>query len=83
MHAWEVCPVPVLTPRPCVACWSACCSPAQRAHVADLMRRHGVRRANAEKNVGSAKYAFNKVQKYFLPQELRPPSGTGGRGVVS
>jgi hypothetical protein len=47
------------------------------------MRRHGVRRANAEKNVGSAKYAFNKVQKYFLPQELRPPSGTGGRGVVS
>jgi hypothetical protein len=59
------------------------CSPASRAHIADLMRRHGVRRANAEKNVGTAKYAFNKVQKYFLPPELRPPSGTGGRGVVS
>jgi hypothetical protein len=47
------------------------------------MRRHGVRRANAEKNVGTAKYAFNTFQKYFLPSELRPPSGTGGGGVVT
>ena len=57
-------------------------SPSLRSTVADLMRRHGVRRANAEKNVGVAKYAFNKVQKYFLPEELRPPSGTGGRVVA-
>jgi hypothetical protein len=63
----------------------ACCCHAvsgeRRGEVADLMRRHGVRRVNAEKNIGLAKYAFNSMQKYFLPKELRPPKGTGGGGV--
>ena len=46
--------------------------------VTELMRRHGVRRLNAEKNIGQARYAFNTLQQALLPAEFRPPPGTGG-----
>jgi len=51
--------------------------------IAELMRRHGVRRLNAEKNIGIPKYAFSSFQAPFLPKELQPPPGTGGGGVTS
>ena len=54
-----------------------------RINIAEFMRRHGVRRLNALKNVGSDKYAFNQFQKAFLPEDLRPPTGTGGGGLQS
>ena len=38
----------------------------------------GVRRLNAEKNIGQARYAFNTLQQAMLPAEYRPPPGTGG-----
>ena len=37
------------------------------------LRTHGVRRENAFKNTGSNKYAFNKVQLLYLPEEYRAP----------
>jgi hypothetical protein len=52
------------------------------AAVATLMRRHGVRRANAEKNIGTAKYAFSWAQVGFLPAAYRPPTGTGGANAT-
>jgi inositol polyphosphate-4-phosphatase len=51
--------------------------------IAELMRRHGVRRLNAEKNIGIPKYAFSSFQAPFLPKELQPPPGTGGGGFTS
>eukprot|EP01138_Halocafeteria_seosinensis_P001185 gb/GECG01001213.1/.p1 GENE.gb/GECG01001213.1/~~gb/GECG01001213.1/.p1 ORF type:complete len:1811 (+),score=178.29 gb/GECG01001213.1/:1-5433(+) len=54
-----------------------------RLSMAEFMRRHGVRRLNALKNVGNDKYAFNPFQKAFLPSDLRPPTGTGGGGIQS
>ena len=46
------------------------------------MRRHGVRRANAEKNIGTAKYAFSWAQAALLPAAYRPPTGTGGANAT-
>ena len=47
--------------------------------VTELMRRHGVRRLNTEKNVGKARYAFNQFQNFLLPSEFQAPEGTAGR----
>ena len=49
-----------------------------KRRVRDLMRRYGVRLANAGKNTGKFKFAFNPLQTPFLPEPLRPPMGTGG-----
>lgn len=46
------------------------------------MRRHGVRRANTEKNIGKPLYAINPLQARFLPEELRPPQGTGASAAT-
>eukprot|EP01105_Mastigella_eilhardi_P008405 TRINITY_DN203_c1_g3_i1.p1 TRINITY_DN203_c1_g3~~TRINITY_DN203_c1_g3_i1.p1 ORF type:complete len:1098 (-),score=231.24 TRINITY_DN203_c1_g3_i1:964-4257(-) len=46
--------------------------------VANVMRCAGVRRANAQKNVGADKYAFNALQLKMLPEIFRAPKGTGG-----
>lgn len=48
-----------------------------------VMRRHGVRRANTEKNVGKAKYAISGFQQLFLPDAYHPPAGTGSGAVVT
>jgi len=40
------------------------------------MRRFGVRRENVEINTGQRKYAFNDVQRIFLPKCFQPPQGT-------
>lgn len=53
------------------------------AWVTELMRRHGVRRANAEKNVGRARYAFNSFQNFLLPAEFQAPDGTTGKTIQS
>ena len=44
----------------------------------DVFRAVGVRRANVQKNTGSPQYAFNSLQRQFLPYDLRPPAGTYG-----
>ena len=49
-----------------------------RKQLAEIMRRHGTRRANVLKNVGKAKYAINPLQQLFFNDELRPPTGMGG-----
>ena len=49
--------------------------------VCSIMRSHGVRIVNAQKNTGKAKYCFNSIQRSFFPKELRNPVGTGGGGV--
>ena len=41
---------------------------------AGIFRRFGTRIAVCEKNVGSAKYAFNALQIKFMPEFLRCPS---------
>ena len=46
--------------------------------IANLLRASGVRLPNVYKNTGTAKYAFNKIQRKFLPQVLRPPPHTVG-----
>ena len=53
-----------------------------QSHVRSVMRSHGVRIANAEKNTGKAKYCFNRLQRSFFPEELQNPQGTGGGGVT-
>ena len=47
-------------------------------HVAAQLRSQGVRLTNCEQNVGKAMYAFNCIQKCFLPKVLRPPSHVHG-----
>jgi len=45
-----------------------------------VLRRFGVRRDNVEANTGQRKYAFNDVQRLFLPKCFQPPQGTYGGG---
>mmetsp|Transcript_14194 Transcript_14194/g.18978 ORF Transcript_14194/g.18978 Transcript_14194/m.18978 type:complete len:86 (-) Transcript_14194:127-384(-) len=40
---------------------------------ANILREFGVRLRVAEKNTGRLKYAFNVIQRKFLPGPLRPP----------
>jgi hypothetical protein len=45
------------------------------------MRRRGVRRANAFKNIGKAKFAFNRFQSMTLPDAYKPPKECAGARV--
>jgi hypothetical protein len=47
----------------------------------DMMRRHGVRIANARKNTGKALFAFNVFQRQMLPELYRPPASTCNKNV--
>ena len=49
----------------------------------DMMRRHGVRIANARKNTGKALFAFNLFQRQMLPELYRPPASTCNKNVES
>lgn len=45
-----------------------------------FMREHGTRLANAQKNTGTYRYAFNIFQRQFFPQEYKAPySVMGGK----
>jgi inositol polyphosphate-4-phosphatase len=44
--------------------------------VCNTMRKFGVRRTNVQLNTGQTKYAFNNVQRVFLPPCFQPPTGT-------
>jgi len=46
-----------------------------------IVRRFGVRRTNVEMNTGQQKYAFNTLQRSFLPKCYQPPGGTYGGNV--
>ena len=43
---------------------------------ANALREHGVRVRICEKNTGRKKYAFNVIQREFLPYPYRPPTAT-------
>ncbi len=49
----------------------------------DMMRRHGVRIANARKNTGKSLFAFNVFQRQMLPELYRPPASTCNKNVQS
>eukprot|EP01029_Cantina_marsupialis_P020293 TRINITY_DN4759_c0_g6_i1.p1 TRINITY_DN4759_c0_g6~~TRINITY_DN4759_c0_g6_i1.p1 ORF type:complete len:1808 (+),score=499.45 TRINITY_DN4759_c0_g6_i1:167-5590(+) len=53
-----------------------------RHRITTLMRSHGVRIANAKKNIGKKKYCFNQLQNWLLPTAYKCPKGLGG-GVKS
>ena len=44
----------------------------------DYLRAHGLRLLNCEKNVGTDRFAFNRVQLLTFPELYRPPDGTYG-----
>ena len=48
-----------------------------------VIRRFGGRRTNVLVNTGQTKYAFNQIQRSFLPDCYRPPGGTFGGNVVT
>ncbi|OQS06526.1 inositol-3,4-bisphosphate 4-phosphatase [Thraustotheca clavata] len=48
-----------------------------------VMRTHGVRIENALKNTGKRQFAFNKLQRYAMPEDYRCPESTGGTGNIS
>lgn len=47
----------------------------------ELRSQHGLRLRNCEMNTGKARFAFNSLQRQFLPPELRPPKHVAGSGV--
>ena len=51
--------------------------------LANTLRMHGVRLLNAEKNVGKRSFAFNSLQRVFLPDLLKPSSENTGNGIES
>ncbi|EQC34473.1 hypothetical protein SDRG_07802 [Saprolegnia diclina VS20] len=48
-----------------------------------VMRTHGVRIENALKNTGKRQFAFNKLQRYAMPEDYRCPESAGGTGNIS
>jgi hypothetical protein len=47
--------------------------------MANFMREYGTRLYNAEKNTGTARFAFNYLQRMLFPPEYQcPPSVAGG-----
>ena len=58
---------------------------SQQAHtilgIANVMREFGVRIGNARKNVGKKRFAFNSLQRGFLPPEYQPPRSVAGQEV--
>lgn len=51
--------------------------------VCRTMRKFGVRRTNVLLNTGQTKYAFNDVQRVFLPPCFQPPAGTYSGNAVT
>jgi hypothetical protein len=49
----------------------------------EMMRKHGVRIANARKNTGKSVFAFNVFQRQMLPDLYRPPASTCNKNVDS
>ncbi|KAH9140161.1 hypothetical protein AeRB84_015544 [Aphanomyces euteiches] len=47
------------------------------------MRSKGVRIENALKNTGKKQFAFNKLQRYAMPEDYRCPENVGGSGNIS
>jgi len=47
----------------------------------EVMRTNGVRRENAYKNIGKNKFAFNAVQRRFLPSVYQPAAHAGGARI--
>lgn len=42
--------------------------------IAQMLREHGVRLPVCKRNIGKAKFAFNKLQRGCLPDVYKPPS---------
>ena len=55
---------------------------AEATHAVGVLRRHGVRRENVRRNMGSRCYAFNDAQQWFLPPALQPPKGAARGGTA-
>ena len=55
----------------------------QLGEAASLLRKHGVRLPVCRKNVGKARYAFNRLQVRWLPREYRPPAETFGGSLAT
>jgi len=58
----------------------------QPMDLANIMREHGTRLVNVNKNTGVPKYAFNMAQRKLLPEQYRPPTNVIGgffRGNVT
>ena len=51
-------------------------SPSKVFADATMMRIYGTRLPICEKNVGQAMYAFNSLQRKFMPDPLKPPPST-------
>lgn len=49
--------------------------------VMDITRSYGVRRENCKKNIGVARFAFNRIQVEALPQQYQPPLNCIGAKV--
>ncbi len=49
-------------------------APERLVRDANGIRLHGTRLLICDKNVGIPKYAFNKIQLQFMPDEYRPPT---------
>ncbi|RHY43407.1 hypothetical protein DYB30_008013 [Aphanomyces astaci] len=53
------------------------------APTVSAMRSKGVRIENALKNTGKKQFAFNKLQRYAMPEDYRCPENVGGAGNIS
>ena len=57
------------------------CHPVAQGVTAEflsIMRMYGVRRENVRLNIGTDGFAFNKIQRQFLPFEYRPHGNACG-----
>eukprot|EP01047_Picozoa_sp_COSAG01_P017216 COSAG01_NODE_906_length_12834_cov_53.626620_8_plen_100_part_00 len=54
----------------------------QGSYLLRVMRTHGVRREVVRLNVRRDTFAFNKLQRQFLPKELRPPVSACASGTT-
>ena len=57
-------------------------APLQVLDVANLMRVAGTRLQNCRKNIKSAKFSFNFLQRSNLPLPYRPPTETMSAGAT-
>lgn len=48
-----------------------------------VIRRFGLRRSNVNANTGQTKFAFNPLQRSFLPKCFQPPGGTYSGNIVT
>ena len=54
---------------------------ARIPRVAALMRLHGVRLDNVQRNIGRRTFAFNWLQQQQLPSQYKPPRAAAGSAV--